>query len=357
MNIFIRVDASREIGSGHVIRCLTLAEEFKKENHEVNFICRDLDGDLIDLIKEKGYQVYTLNGSYSQSYTLVTKHSQWLSVSWEKDVEQTKAILQNKNVTWLIIDHYAIDHRWEDEIRPFVDNIMVIDDLADRKHNCDLLLDQNYYINKERRYIGLVPSRCKTLLGPQYALLRDEFRQKTPRIRRELNRILVFMGGSDPTNETSKVIEGFLKLNNNSIELDVVVGKINRNARNIRKICESNSNIRYYSNVSYISELMLKADLAFGAGGSTTWERCSLGLPTAVMTIAHNQELLTKHTALTGSIINVGKADQVTSNKVANIIKHFLGNPIELSKMSRNSLQLVDILGVRKVVEQCILIK
>ncbi|WP_017185623.1 UDP-2,4-diacetamido-2,4,6-trideoxy-beta-L-altropyranose hydrolase [Alkalibacillus haloalkaliphilus] len=351
-NICIRVDASREMGSGHVIRCLTLAEELRKEGHKVEFICRPINGNLIHLIRDNGFFVYILNEASSTDLSLVTLHSDWLQVSWEDDAEEVKSIVKHKEIDWLIIDHYAIDMNWEKVLRPYVNKIMIIDDLADRKHDSDLLLDQNYFIDQDSRYAQLVPKSCQTLLGPRYALLRDEFRMNTPHIRRKLNRILVFMGGSDPTNETRKVIEGFLQLNPQSTKLDVVIGKLNLNATTLQNLCEPYANIRCFTHIDYISELMLKADLAFGAAGSTTWERCSLGLPSAVMTVARNQESIIQQMASTGCILSLGRACDNTSDQVASVIESFLENPNSLTDMSRHCLKLVDVNGVKKVVNK-----
>ncbi|MDV2583340.1 UDP-2,4-diacetamido-2,4,6-trideoxy-beta-L-altropyranose hydrolase [Alkalibacillus haloalkaliphilus] len=351
-NIYIRVDASRDMGSGHVIRCLTLADELRKTGHQVEFICRQLNGDLINMIQDKGFYVHTLTKTNTTDLPLVTQHSHWLQVSWEQDAEEVKSIVKHKRVDWLIIDHYAIDVNWEKVLRPYVKRIMIIDDLADREHDGDLLLDQNYYTDQDTRYLQLVPESCQTLLGPSYALLRDEFRMSPPYIREKLSRILVFMGGSDPTNETRKVIEGFLQLNPQSIKLDVVIGKLNLYTETLQKLCEPYSNIRCFTHIDYISELMLNADLAFGAAGSTTWERCSLGLPSAVMTVARNQESLIQHIASTGSILNLGRASENSSKQIASVIESFLKKPELLTDMSRHCLELVDVNGVKKVVEK-----
>ncbi|GFZ77938.1 hypothetical protein GCM10010978_19450 [Compostibacillus humi] len=351
MNVCIRTDASIEIGSGHVMRCLTLADELQKENHNIFFICRELKGDLIDFIKAKGYSVYKLVNSYSGNVPFITKHSHWLTVPWSQDAEQSIAVLRNKKVDWLVVDHYAIDYHWERKIRPYVQRMLVIDDLADRRHECDLLLDANYFPHTDERYKDLVPGNCRTLLGPGYALLRDEFKQHTPQFRRELKRILVFMGGSDPDNETLKVIQGFQLLKNNAIEMDVVVGKLNKNRDLIKKMCHQSPNIYFHYDIQNISELMARADLAFGAGGSTTWERCSLGLPACVITIAENQKNITKHLAAIGAVIDLGEAKKITSSKIAKTIGYFIKNPRELTKMSRKCLDLVDVSGVRKVVK------
>jgi UDP-2,4-diacetamido-2,4,6-trideoxy-beta-L-altropyranose hydrolase len=189
MRVAIRTDASSDIGTGHVMRCLALAEELKDKTAEVLFICREMPGHLADYIKEKGFLVSLLQSSENREILITDigalPHANWLGTTWEQDTQETYQILNKKPFwDWLIVDHYALDVRWDKSQRSFVNNIMVIDDLADRQHDCDILLDQNLYEGMELRYQELVPGTCKQLIGPKYALLRREFR-KTRLRRRE----------------------------------------------------------------------------------------------------------------------------------------------------------------------------
>ena len=214
--VVIRADASVQVGSGHVMRCLTLADALRKRGAEVHFICRELPGHLGGVLTDKGYPVHWLPAPVADGVAIPahTAHSAWLGVPWAVDADQTRDRLMGlPEIDWMIVDHYALDQTWESRMRPLVKRIMVIDDLADRPHDCDILLDQNLVAGMENRYHGKIPENCSCLLGPQYALLRSEFsmlrstslaRRKPP----ELKRLLIFMGGSDPTNEISKVIAG-----------------------------------------------------------------------------------------------------------------------------------------------------
>jgi len=293
MKIVFRVDASIQIGTGHVMRCLTLAKELKQKGNEVLFISRNLNGNLFDLITREGYQVFCLQTHHKMENNCENKHAQWLETSWEIDAEETTQIIK-KNIgkaDWLVIDHYAIDYKWENELKDYSKYIMVIDDLADRKHKCDLLLDQNYYSNMYKRYHQLVPTNCKLLLGPKYALLRDEFienRKILNRNNRKLQNILVFFGGTDPTNETLKTIRALNKIEN-KLNIDVVVGASNPKKREIREITKRMENTTFHSGIDYMAKLMVKADLAICAGGTTTWERYCLGLPAILIAVAFNQ--------------------------------------------------------------------
>ena len=174
MNIVIRTDASIKMGSGHVMRCLTLAESLREQGASVMFVSRKHDGNLNQIISEKGFQVKVLNQPLpSKKRTAEGKdiYMDWLGVSEKQDAEDTISVIGNNKPNWLIIDHYSLGEKWEKELRPIVENIFVIDDIANRQHDCDILLDQNWFENMDNRYDGLVAAKCTKLLGPKYALL------------------------------------------------------------------------------------------------------------------------------------------------------------------------------------------
>lgn len=312
---YFRVDSSYFIGSGHLMRCLTLAEELKKEGFQIQFICRELPGNLIDIAENHGFAVSRLYMPEGLEYQPVDgDYNTWLGVSWEQDAEETIKIIKGKSLDWLIIDHYSLDIRWEKKLRPYVKKIMVIDDLANRPHDCDLLLDQNLVEDMEKRYEGLLPSYCVKLVGPQYALLRPEFREARKRLKKRdgtVKRMLIFFGGSDPTNETEKALKAVLMLNRPDITVDVVVGKTNPHREKIKELCSVHPNVNYYCQVNNMAELMAKAGLAIGAGGATTWERCYMGLPAIVIDIAENQKMVTNYLAKLGFIIYLGFKEEI----------------------------------------------
>lgn len=342
----IRVDASFLIGSGHVMRCLTLADELRQQGSDVAFVCREHAGNLIALIEGKGYPVMhlqQLNGYVSKPDDLI--HAEWLGVSWQQDALETINALGNTQPQWLIVDHYALDHRWEKELRPYADKIMVIDDLADRPHDCDLLLDQNLYLSMETRYENLVPGNCRKLLGPKYALLRPEFsaaRKSLPQRDGHVRRILVFFGGVDPTNETEKALHALISIFDQlvEVEVDVVVGGRNTHKEQIQNICATHEGFHYHCQVDNMAELMAAADLAIGAGGSTTWERCSLALPSITMIIAYNQRETTAAVAAAGAALNLGWYENVNEEVLAAAVSSLLQNASALREMGRQALSL-----------------
>lgn len=328
MRVAIRVDSSTVIGSGHLMRCLTLAEQFRKQKSaEIHFISRDLDGNLHEQIYGAGFALHVLP-RHSWGKSLVG-YVAWLTVPWNVDAEEAKAVLRELGkVNCLVVDSYALGKAWEREIRPYVDKIFVIDDLANREHDCDVLLDQNYYLDTDCRYKGLVPGKCKLLLGPRHALLREEFYEVRKHLQKrdgQIRKILVFYGGSDVTNETMKALNALCIWHETRPEaaVDVIVGASNPHQQKIADFCNSPTTrkwMNYHCQVDNMAEFMARADLALGAGGSTTWERCFLELPSIVTTVAENQEKIAEDCAAAGYITYLGRAEKVEKSQIVSAL-------------------------------------
>ncbi len=338
MQIFVRVDSGTNMGTGHVIRCITLAMQLRKMKFKVEFITKKLDGNVSELIKKNGFKAHYLERR------ITTKKST------NADSKQTINVIRknSKIPPILIIDHYKLDIRWERELRKFVKKIIVIDDLADRKHDCDLLIDQNFYDNLENRYNKLVAKKAVKLLGPKYAMLRNEFLvfRKKVQVRKEFKKLLISFGGTDPTNETKKVVSSIKILKNKRLKkVYVVMGGTNKNK--IKKLCDSIPNVILHYNVKNIAKLMHKSDFAIGAGGSTIWERMCLGLPTYVSTVATHQEETTNALGREKYLINIGRARSISQKKYAEILDNM--NEKELKKVSLNSQKMVDGKGTVRV--------
>lgn len=336
------------MGSGHVMRCLTLADSLHTQETDVAFICRDLPGNMCNVIEQKGYEVYRLPYRDQTVQGDADELTVWSGETWEIDAEQTCQVLQKlskkESIRWLIMDHYGLDKRWEQRMRPYVQKIMIIDDLANREHDCELLLDQNLYLNMQTRYQGLVPKHCQTLLGPQYALLRPEFYEARKKLKvrdGNVRRILVFFGGSDPTNETGKALEAIQLLNRNDIHVDVVVGGINPHKEQIERMCKQMPNASFYCQVNNMAELMANADLAIGAGGTTTWERCFLGLPVIAISVANNQAEVLEILGQKGVIMFLGFSEAVSQSIFAKSIKRLFDCPESIRDLSKRSLMLI----------------
>jgi UDP-2,4-diacetamido-2,4,6-trideoxy-beta-L-altropyranose hydrolase len=334
MNVVIRADASTQIGSGHVMRCLTLAHVLKLEGARVAFVSREMPAALADLVSKNfllhGFKVpIGIDGS----------------IASEQDALETIQYLNScGKPDWMIIDNYFIGLDWERQVRPHVERIMVIDDLANRAHDCDVLLDQNLCPNFETRYDALVPSHARKLLGPKYAMLRPEFYEARGRLRArdgQIKSILISFGGADPSNETAKALEAMLLLGPSSIELEVVLGGSNPQAEAISNLCSKVANARLHRDVSNMAELMARADLAIGAPGTTTWERCLLGLPAIAIVLAPNQQLVGEGVSSAGAIVNLGWHSEVTPAKIARAVVQLRDNPQTVRKMGQAALRIM----------------
>lgn len=351
MKIAFRTDASIQIGTGHFMRCLAFAEELKK-NHEIKilFICQNLPFFLKEMLSSRGIELKLLKTNSIKGSLDELVHSKWLDNTQANDAQLTLHVLANKSYDWIVVDHYALDKRWESAVRLSCSKLMVLDDLADRHHDCDVLLDQNFYPDMESRYRGKVPSDCQLLIGPSFALLREEFRKQRdlikPRIG-EVKKILVFFGGVDAYNYTGLALKALVKLNVKQ-HVDVVIGVQHPYSAQIQQMCEKN-NFLCHVQTSRMSELMAASDLAIGAGGSASWERCCLGLPALILATADNQIEIAK--ALDS--INVCSYVRTKNNRdliaIHNSIKHLLNAPSQINKLSNESFMLVDGKGVSRV--------
>ncbi len=274
----------------------------------------------------------------------------------DRDLTQKILQEQQKPTDWLIIDHYGIDASWESSLRKFVKKIMIIDDLANRRHDCDILLDQNYG-RKGSRYNGLIPEHCIQLLGPEYALLRPEFREARESLRERgggVKKILVFMGGADPADETGKVLQALKMLNRDDVAVDVLIGASNPFKNEIKTMAKQMPNTACYFNVSNIAELMASADIGIGASGTSAWERCCLGLPSIVMVLADNQKHIAEELDKKGALINLGWHEDVTERDIKDAVEKLLRDSVSRKMMSLKGKKMVDGMGTKRVVEKII---
>jgi UDP-2,4-diacetamido-2,4,6-trideoxy-beta-L-altropyranose hydrolase len=277
-------------------------------------------------------------------------HAEWLGTTQQLDAEQTRDALSGMSLDWLIVDHYALDAVWEKTLRPLVKQIAVIDDIADRAHDCDVLIDQNLHDGSSDRYKGLVPEQCVLLVGPSYALLRDEFRMLRNNARPRsghVRNLLVFFGGMDERNFTGRVLYALSRLELPALAVEVVLGAQHPHLEEIRRLCSSHG-FNCHVQTNRMAQLMSAADLAIGAGGAAVWERCCLGLPAFVIQTAINQE---------EQIIAAGRrgliyAPQLNNMSEADISRHVLAlleNPALLQALSLGSSIVVDGCGLSRV--------
>lgn len=297
-----RCDASASIGGGHLRRCLTLAGALSAQGWRVAFAVRGetLSATPTELPDLLGWIV--LNGS------------------GRDEPGQIAEALGRQDVDLLVVDHYGLDQVFERSCRGFARRIAVIDDLADRSHDADLLLDQTFG-RCESDYFELVPRRCAVLCGSRYALLRPAFAKiragalARRRAGGPVRRVLIAMGAADTADLSSAAISALPRVSERlgpPLALDVVLG---RGAPHLDAVRRRLSQLPAWSihaeaSGNALARLMASADLAIGAAGTSSWERCCLGLPSVVIVAADNQAKIATELAAAGACEVVGAAAQ-----------------------------------------------
>lgn len=350
MKIAFRVDASIQIGSGHFMRCLTLADALKQRGAQIRFVSRDMPLHLRDLLAAQCIEYVTLKSATAETTRGDLAHSHWLGTSQCEDAQDTVKALSDQTWDWLVVDHYALDVRWESAMRTQAKHIIVIDDIADRRHDCEVLLDQNFYKDMQTRYTGKVPAHCQLLLGPHYALLRDEFwklREHTKPRTGPVKRILVFFGGVDADNYTGLAIKALSGLGIKRRHVDVVIGAVHPQREQIEIDCATQGYVCHVQ-TTHMAELMAAADLAIGAGGSASWERCCLGLPALSICVADNQRKQIKNAANAG-LLYAPSSDSDLVALIRHHTKALFENTSLLNLISISAMKAVDGKGVVRV--------
>jgi UDP-2,4-diacetamido-2,4,6-trideoxy-beta-L-altropyranose hydrolase len=338
--ISFRVDASSRIGYGHVVRCAALAQSLAARGAQIHFVCRELPGHYCDALEGLGFHVHRLPGQ---------------DASLADDIAQSQAALAATGVAdWLVVDHYKLDARWEQAMRTAAKRIFVIDDLADRNHDCDLLLDQNFSTASAKRYAGLVAPGTHLLLGPAHALLRPEFAQR--RSQRPLRdgavrRVLVCFGGADPQQHTIATLDALRPHASRLDRIDVVIGLANPHRAATIAACATLPNATLHCPAQDISELLAASDLAIGAGGSMNWERACLGVPTLAFGIADNQHQGMAALVEGGYIAGIAEMHSPDEARIAAWLSCLLDNPALLRGLSARSATLVDGRGAERLAD------
>lgn len=346
--IVFRADASLEIGTGHVMRCLALADELRRRDAACEFVCRELPGHRADEIRHRGFDVHVLPPP--------TNPHGWLGVPAALDEMETRAALGDRPVDALVVDHYGLDAAWEAALRPAVNRIMVIDDLADRPHECDVLLDQNLG-RLPGDYEGRVPAWCTLLCGAEFALLRPEFAALRPRSleRRDgggLRSILVTLGGIDKDNATGRVLAvlGGADLPQQLV-VTVVMGSRAPWLENVQaQVAELPFRAEVVVDVDDMAQRMAASDFAIGAAGTTSWERCCMGLPSALAVLADNQAFLCRELAAAGAAFDLG-APEVIEQTLPPILVRITSEPTALGTMSAAAAAVCDGRGTTRVAD------
>ncbi len=330
-NTIFRVDASPGIGSGHVRRCLVLAEELAADGWRVAFACRAGTKEAAPSLARSAFTCGVLPA--------------------DRDEPASLHDLAPGGCDLLVVDHYGLDAGFERSCRPWAKNILVIDDLADRPHDCDILVDQTPG-RQAGGYASLVPRTCTILAGSQFALLDPRFRQAREHLREpaeQVRRVLVSFGGTDPAGATLRALEalGVAKLGS---AVDVVLGTANDDIGRIRQLAtQLNPPAAVHVSVDDMASLIAQADLAIGAGGVSSLERCCLGVPSITITIAGNQHKLADELAQAGATENLGPVTELSTADIADAVSRLASDPARRLAMRAAAMAITDGLGAARV--------
>lgn len=358
--IIFRTDASIQIGSGHVMRCLNLAETMRFLGATCHFICRAHLGNLISLIIERGFQTSVLPAPTVRYINNKIRsrpqpnYSDWLGVEWHVDAYQTKNTIGDKTVDLIIVDHYAIDANWEKLLQDSCFHLVVIDDIANRQHSCNFLLDQNY--EDIERYKKHVNQDCLLLLGPRYALLSKKYkecRNLKMQKKNNINRIFVFFGNTDFHNTTEKALKALSIPALIHLNVEIVIGVNYQFFESLNKLASSRRRVVIHKSLPDLAELMNTCDLAIGAGGVCNWERICVGLPSLVIAVAENQVPISEMLHSQGIIKYLGEVNVVSIDSISGSLL----DEIQLQEISNNAVRamnLCDGLGVDRVISEII---
>ena len=325
MQAVFRADATAALGSGHVMRCLTLARALRRLGWRCDF---------------------AVNPEAPEVVPALARERPQLLAPGNDDPENLRRLWPD-GVDWLVVDHYGLDAAWESRCRPWARSLLAIDDLANRPHDCDVLLDQTFGRQPED-YAQLVPTSCRVLTGTAQALLRPGFVRARPAslARRAaatgLRRLVVSLGGTDPENHTAAALRGIAQCDP-GLAVDVVLGSAAPHLAEVRRqIARMPQEAQLHVDVTAMEDLLSAADLAVGAAGTATWERCCLGLPTLLVVIAPNQRLVAEAVAGAGAARLLTGPREELATQITEALREFAANNGPLRAMGERAAEICD---------------
>jgi UDP-2,4-diacetamido-2,4,6-trideoxy-beta-L-altropyranose hydrolase len=356
--VVIRCDASAAMGGGHLARCMALAHALKERGARIELASRGLPERVRELlVTPLRVPVHALEtvptpaADFEPDGSPPLAHAAWLPVPQQLDAAQTAAVLRaGDRPDWLIVDHYALDAHWERIVQPHVGRILVIDDLADRDHVCDALLDQNFFLDAQTRYHARMPAHAERLLGPRFALLREEFAQARGRSAERdgrLRRVFVCFGGFDGMRQTLRALRALEQAGLHGLSADVVISGEHPDRTEIEQRCRQ-AGWQVHFDVTRMAGLMVQADLAIGASGVMNWERAAVGVPAIVVSVAENQHVVAVDLAADRACIYLGAATDWRAETLSAHLRALAGTPSLLSALAARAAALTDGLGARR---------
>lgn len=351
MKVAFRVDASMRIGTGHVVRCVNLAKILRERGAGVSFICREHEGHLAEELARESFPLHMLPAPPRQPAAASEDYAEWLGVPPARDAEETLAVLAD-GVDWVVVDHYGLGAAWQSAVRAGARRVMVIDDLPERRHDCDLLLDQNVLDADAAGHAARAPG-AQVLAGPRYALLRGEYVQQRVALPPDDSRngVLVFFGGTDPGDLTGLGLAAMSLPQTAPFPVTLVLGPNYPFGERLRTAAAARAGTSVLGPQPHLAQLMAQSGLALGGGGVTTWERMCLGLPAVVVSLAENQRPSCEALARSGLIAYAGHFDEVTPQSLAALVVRTAGDPAESGRLARAGMHMVDGLGARRAAE------
>ena len=312
--VLFRVDANITTGTGHFFRCYALAQAIKGCGFQSIFV-GNINGILLeDMLKKENFQFWS-----------------WREVlsDLKSDAEKTIQIIESENVISVIVDNKKLDFRWERMIRPHVRTLAAIDDIPSRKHDLDVLVSPNMYLEGVIPFSGLVPEGCEVFLGPSSLPLRSEFntQHKVRDQDRPTKRIGSFFGGADPGNQSGIILELAGLPEFSHLAFDVVSGTLNPMNVEMLKTASKLSNVRFRTDISDMANFWAEIDVAFGSYGVSTWERCALGVAAICSVQSEEQVFVSKELEQMEAVINLGKIEDIDIQDYARALETMLSNP------------------------------
>lgn len=346
--VVFRVDSGSHIGIGHLMRCLTLAYEFKTQGLDIFFITKNHKG-FAESIIPSDYTVFVIDGGVAADLPLDQKNNyqSWLGESWESDLRKTNELLKKLGeVDLVVIDHYSLDDRYEKQL--FCKKILIIDDLMNRKHSCDYLLDQNTSADI-KAYGILMDKKTQFFLGPDYALLKRDFLafRKVSIERRSKNteiiKVLVFFGGGDVGSDCIKLAKSLTSKELDQYEFTFILNEAHSTYPELLLWSNRHSkSVKLFSFVKNMAELMSEHDFFIGAGGSTSWERICLGIPSAIIAVAENQIKIGESLNALKLACYLGEGKNITSSSWRSFFENELTDTNHFQEMSERGLKTID---------------
>ncbi|MCB9989383.1 MAG: UDP-2,4-diacetamido-2,4,6-trideoxy-beta-L-altropyranose hydrolase [Rhodospirillales bacterium] len=323
--VIFRADATIHIGGGHVMRCLSLASVFERKGWMCEFITADDTVAIVPALEDSGYKIHMLDDT-------------------------------PESADLLVVDHYGLDAGYERMARAWAQKILVLDDLVNRSHDCDILMDQTYG-REALEYQDLVPAHCQILTGADYAVLRAQFSEsrggalkRRHENRGQVCRLFLMMSAVDDNNVTGFVLQA-LEAISRPLNVDVVMGGGAPHLSHVREqVAVSHHDISLHVNAHNVAALMVDADLAIGAGGTSSWERCCLGLPTVTIEIADNQKDILRHLQKAGAIINAGRYEDLTQESFQNLLHDVISRPDLVYETGKKAEVICDGRGTERLV-------